>query len=69
MISYPFGLYGNGMHDFILTEMEVGTRVAMAQDSEDCGFGAIFDLQYQEYVDAHSNDPDPQTTHSGSPFP
>lgn len=47
---WPGGLYGKGMHDFVLTEMEMGTRVAMAQDDEDCGYGAIFDLQYEEYV-------------------
>ncbi len=29
-------LYGHGMHDFILRECEVGTRVAMAEDSEWC---------------------------------
>ena len=30
------GLYGKGMHDFILMEAEVGTRTAMFQDAEDC---------------------------------
>jgi hypothetical protein len=44
------GLYTNGMHDFILDEMELGTRVAMALDNEACGFGALFDLQYDEYM-------------------
>jgi hypothetical protein len=34
------GLYGNGMHDFILDEAVLGTRVAMAQDSEDAEGGA-----------------------------
>lgn len=43
------GLYGPGMHDFILMEMELGTRVAMAQDSEDCGWSALMDLSYMEY--------------------
>lgn len=42
------GLYTNGMHDFILDEMELGTRVAMALDDEACGFGALFNLQYEE---------------------
>jgi hypothetical protein len=44
------GLYGHGMHDFILDEAELGTRVAMALDNEACGFGALFDLSYEEYV-------------------
>jgi hypothetical protein len=46
------GLYGNGMHDFILRECEVGFRVAAVEDDEACGFGPVFDLQYQEYVEA-----------------
>lgn len=44
------GLYGNGMHFFILMEMELGTRVAMAQDSEDCGWSALWDLSYELYL-------------------
>jgi hypothetical protein len=40
------GLFGSGMHDFILMDLELGERVAMWQDDEDCGFGALFDLQY-----------------------
>jgi hypothetical protein len=31
------GLYGHGMHDFILRELEVGFRVAAQEDSERCG--------------------------------
>lgn len=45
------GLYGNGMHDFVLREAEVGTRAAHHQDSEDCGFGPLFDLQYDLYLE------------------
>lgn len=33
------GLFSSGMHDFILRDLELGERVAMAQDAEDCGFG------------------------------
>lgn len=44
------GLHHNGMHDFILDEMELGTRVAHALDDEACGFGALFNLQYEEWV-------------------
>lgn len=47
------GLYGSGMHDFILMEAELGIRVAMAQDSEDCGFGPFWDeLARQELGEA-----------------
>ena len=44
------GLYSSGMHDFVLREQEVGTRVAMAEDDEACGFGPLFDAQYMEYL-------------------
>lgn len=44
------GVFGNGMHDFILRDMELGERVAMAQDDEDCGYGALFDLSYEQYL-------------------
>ena len=44
------GLYGSGMHDFIIRELEVGFRVASAEDSEACGFGPLLDLQYMLYV-------------------
>lgn len=30
----PHGLYGSGMYDFALVELELGTRVAMALDDE-----------------------------------
>ena len=43
------GLYSNRMHDFVLLEAEVGTRVAMAQDSEDCGWSALMDISYLLY--------------------
>lgn len=44
------GLYGSGMHGFILDEMELGTRVASCLDQEACGFGVLFDLSYEEWV-------------------
>lgn len=47
---FPVGLYSHGMHDFVLTEAELGTRVAMALDNEACGFGALFDLSYEQYL-------------------
>lgn len=43
------GLQSKGMHDFILTEAEVGFRVAVDQDSEDCGWSALMDLSYEMY--------------------
>lgn len=42
-MTWPGGLYGAGMHDFVLREAEVGTRVAMAED-EDAVMGADFRL-------------------------
>lgn len=44
------GLYGHGMHDFILDEMELGTRVAMALDSEANGWSALDNLSYEQYL-------------------
>lgn len=44
------GLYNNSMDQFTRDELELGTRVAMALDNEACGFGPLFDLQYDEYV-------------------
>ena len=49
---WPYGLHHNGMHDFILDEALLGTRVAHAQDAEDTGFGALFDLDYAAHVAA-----------------
>lgn len=34
-------VYGPGMHDAVLMELELGYRVALAQDTEDC-YGAVF---------------------------
>lgn len=36
-MNSSFGLYGKGMHDFIMDEIELGTRVAHYQDSETYG--------------------------------
>lgn len=49
MTGWPGGLYGSGMHDWILMEAELGTRVAHAQDSEDCGWSALLDLSYAQW--------------------
>lgn len=45
--SWPGGLYSSGMHDFVLREAEVGTRVAMAEDEDAC-MGADFRLLVTE---------------------
>ena len=44
------GLYSNRMHDYVVLELELGRRAAMAQDSEDCGRSALMDLSYDVYV-------------------
>lgn len=44
------GIYGSGMHDFVIRELEIGRRAAACEDSEACGFDAIFDLAYEQYV-------------------
>lgn len=46
-MTWPGGLYSNGMHDFVLREAEAGTRVAMAED-EDAYMGADFRLLVTE---------------------
>jgi hypothetical protein len=40
------GLYGSGMHDFVLREYEIGRRAAAAEDAEQCGYGALADLDF-----------------------
>lgn len=36
----------NGVHDFLMDELELGEAVAMALDDEACGFGPLFDVLY-----------------------
>jgi hypothetical protein len=46
---WPFGLYGNGMHDYVMAEIELGERVAVAFDSKySLGDDALADLMYEE---------------------
>jgi hypothetical protein len=33
-VNWPFGLYGAGMHDWLIDELELGARVAHFIDSE-----------------------------------
>lgn len=44
---WPGGLHSSGMHDFVLREAEVGTRVALAEDEDAC-MGADFRLYVTE---------------------
>lgn len=44
-------LYGSGMHDHVLVAAELGERVALAQDSEDCGWSALNQLSYEQWVE------------------
>lgn len=45
------GLHHNGMHDFIMCELELGHRVALYDDSENnCGWSALDDIRYALYV-------------------
>lgn len=43
------GLYGPGMHDYILAEIELGERAALWLESENDGYGwsALWDLMYE----------------------
>jgi hypothetical protein len=59
--------YGRGMHDFIVREIEVGTRVALAEDMEWLGFGVWVGLSLIEHLEAER-----VTTETGcrdSPYP
>jgi len=42
-------LYGQGMHAFVLRELEIGKRAAAAEDDEYCGWSALDDLSYAAY--------------------
>lgn len=50
MVTWPFGLYGHGMHDFVMRELEIGHRAATYEDSEACGWSALMDLSYEQYI-------------------
>lgn len=45
------GLYGSGFIDFLYNEMELGTRVAIWIDEEDCwgGMAWLMDIHAEEY--------------------
>lgn len=43
-MRYQFGIYGPGMHDFVLRELEIGFRAAVYEDMEAAGFSALDDV-------------------------
>ncbi len=52
------GLHHNGMHDFVLRELEVGARTALAEDDEACGFGPLFDARYLRWARSQPDHPE-----------
>ena len=38
---YPGGLYGSGMHDLVIREIEIGPRAALYEDMEAIGDSAL----------------------------
>lgn len=40
-------LYGPGMHDHVLRALEVGDRVAAAEDDEQAGWGPLWQARYE----------------------
>lgn len=48
-MGYPGGIYGKGMHSFIIDELELGTRAATAIDYETVDpLGWYYDIRYQQ---------------------
>jgi hypothetical protein len=45
---WPWGLYGAGMHYFIIRELEIGSRAALCEDSEYCGFSALDEMDMSD---------------------
>lgn len=45
------GLAGNGMHDFVVDEIELGARAAMMQSAAECDpMGWYYDYLYEQDV-------------------
>jgi hypothetical protein len=38
---FPIGLYGSGMHEYVLDEIELGPRAAACADDEACGYSPL----------------------------
>jgi hypothetical protein len=62
------GLFGPGMHDFVIRELEVGFRVAAHEDSEACGFGPLFDEMVRHEMQ-RDQETGPQTAQDPSAGP
>lgn len=55
-MSYPFGLYSNGMHDFIVREIEIGYRAALYEEGEySTGLSALDDVSMRDHELGRSN--------------
>ncbi len=46
------GIYGPAMHVFIIDELELGTKAATAIDDEACGLGPLFDVIFDQHMEA-----------------
>ena len=53
LILYPFAVYGRGVHDAIMRELEVGRRVTVGEEDEALGFGPLFDRAVEEDIALH----------------
>ena len=52
------GLYGHGMHDYLIDELELGARVASGLDNENnARMGVWVDISYAEWC--RNNPPEP----------
>jgi hypothetical protein len=64
----PTGLYGSGMHDFVLGEAELGTRVATFLDTEaEEPNWFVNDAHYAEYCKREAEEWERE--HPGEPMP
>jgi hypothetical protein len=56
----PQGMWTNGIghdpHAVEIDRLELGDRAMLAADDEAMGFGALFDLSYQKYLDELDRD-------------
>lgn len=49
-MTHHIPIYGTGMHDHVPDSLELGERVAASLNAEACGFGALFDRMYDQYM-------------------
>lgn len=65
------GIYGSGMHGFVMRELEIGYRAASYEDNERCGSSAIDDVLFMMYVreqEAKMDVSDLESTHTQMQF-